>query len=342
MSSGGLQRRRVGGNSATSTPTNDSYSNLHNDDNSSRTETYYDSNGRRVAYDPHDLQQNNTETFKAPRLTLMEEVLLLGLKDSEGYLSFWNDNISYALRGCIIMELAFRGKIGMVADPGRRRLPLCDRYLQVIDDKNTGEALLDETVKIMKASEPLSVGTWIDYLSGETWNLTKISYQLKQVRERLAKGLVDKGILRTEKRNFFLFDMATHPVADATPKDELRRRVITMLTARTVGLSPTPWFGEEISFRYLRSVALISGAYAATVLENVLTNLSYDARDQAFSRADELVSAYSEWPFGTANSTGVGTNLSTEISQEIGDDKELQVEIIAAVLSVYSKLDSIL
>jgi hypothetical protein len=32
------------------------------------------------------------------------------------------------------------------------------------------------------------------------------------VRERLAKGLVDKGVLRTEKRNFLLFDMATHPV----------------------------------------------------------------------------------------------------------------------------------
>ena len=51
----------------------------------------------------------------------------------------------------------------------------------------------------------------------------KIGYQLKQVRERLAKGLVDKGILRTEKRNFLLFDMATHPVADGGAKDEIRR-----------------------------------------------------------------------------------------------------------------------
>ena len=52
------------------------------------------------------------------------------------------------------------------------------------------------------------------YFSGETWNVLKISYQLKQVREQLAKGLVDKGVLHTEKRNFLLFDMATHPVAD--------------------------------------------------------------------------------------------------------------------------------
>ncbi|KAJ7744912.1 hypothetical protein B0H16DRAFT_1463053 [Mycena metata] len=33
-----------------------------------------------------------------------------------------------------------------------------------------------------------------------------------QVRECLANGLVDKGVLRTEKRNFLLFDIATHPV----------------------------------------------------------------------------------------------------------------------------------
>ena len=31
---------------------------------------------------------------KGTRLTLMEEVLLLGLKDKEGYTSFWNDCIS--------------------------------------------------------------------------------------------------------------------------------------------------------------------------------------------------------------------------------------------------------
>ena len=32
---------------------------------------------------------------KETRLTLMEEVLLLGLKDKEGYTSFWNDCIRY-------------------------------------------------------------------------------------------------------------------------------------------------------------------------------------------------------------------------------------------------------
>ena len=39
-----------------------------------------------------DDDNSNDDT---PLLTLMEEVLLLGLKDNEGLLSFWNDNISY-------------------------------------------------------------------------------------------------------------------------------------------------------------------------------------------------------------------------------------------------------
>lgn len=235
----------------------------------------------------------------------------------------------------------------MVDDPSRRRFPLCDRYIEIINDKITGEALLDETIKIMKTSEPLSVATWIDYLSGETWNLTKISYQLKQVRERLAKGLVDKGILRTEKRNFFLFDMATHPLTDTSSKDEIKRRVITCLTARTIVLPNTPLFPENVPFRHLRSIVLVAGAYAANVLENVLSNLSYDARDQAFGRADELLGDYSDWPFQARTGGGLGgagANLSSKISEELSAhaDKELQLEIVAAVLSVYAKLDSIL
>jgi Golgi phosphoprotein 3 len=36
--------------------------------------------GQRVAYDPRDFQ-DDAESNKMPRLTLMEEVLLLGLKD---------------------------------------------------------------------------------------------------------------------------------------------------------------------------------------------------------------------------------------------------------------------
>ena len=39
-----------------------------------------------------------------------------------------------------------------------------------------------------------NVQTWIEYLSGETWNPLKLRYQLKNVRERLAKNLTEKGM----------------------------------------------------------------------------------------------------------------------------------------------------
>ena len=45
------------------------------------------------------------------------------------------------------------------------------------------------------------------------------------MRERLAKNLTEKGVLTTEKQNFLLFDMTTHPLTDSTIKNKLIRKV---------------------------------------------------------------------------------------------------------------------
>lgn len=236
----------------------------------------------------------------------------------------------------------------MTKDASRRRFPLQDRFIEVIDDTLTGEVLLDEALKMMKSSEKMSVASWIDLMSGnnllpplwnyglnifagETWNLMKIGYQLKQVRERLAKGLVDKGILRTEKRNFLLFDMATHPVADGGAKDEIRRRVRNVLTARTVVLPASQFLPEEMEFRYLRTIAMVCAAYAANVLENALSTLGHEARERAFAQVDELLAEYSQWPFArrTGGNGGIGANLGQVIGDEVtaASAKELQLEV---------------
>lgn len=55
----------------------------------------------------------------------------------------------------------------MEKDPARRRLPLADRNIEVIDETMTGEVLLDEALKMMKQSEKMSVGSWIDLMSGK-------------------------------------------------------------------------------------------------------------------------------------------------------------------------------
>lgn len=54
----------------------------------------------------------------------------------------------------------------MQKDASRRRFPLADRVIEVIDDTLTGEVLLDEALKMMKQSEKMSVASWIDLMSG--------------------------------------------------------------------------------------------------------------------------------------------------------------------------------
>lgn len=310
-----------------------------------RQETPIEEDSHKIGYDPQEDAVAAT-TKKTPLLTLMEDVLLIGLKDREGYLSFWNDSISYALRGLILIELAFRGKIAMVNDPARRRFELPDRLIQVTDDTMTGETLLDEALKLIKSDESnLSVSNWIDLLSGETWNLMKINYQLKQVRERLAKGLVDKGVLRTERKNFFLFDMATHPISDLQAKRQVVSRILSLLVDRSFNPGfEDKYFPQSVNCPYLRSIALVCGCYAANVLENVLVDLSYEQRDKAFARADELLSSFSEFPFEDRSSDlGVGANVFAEVGSETEKDKSgLVFEVVAAVISVFSNMDAIL
>lgn len=54
----------------------------------------------------------------------------------------------------------------MQKDSSRRRYPLADRIIEVIDDTLTGEVLLDEALKMMKTSEKMNVSDWIDLMSG--------------------------------------------------------------------------------------------------------------------------------------------------------------------------------
>lgn len=302
------------------------------------------SSSNKVAYDPEEVKL--TDNVEVPKLTLMEEVLLLGLRDKEGYLSFWNDNISYALRGCILIELALRGKIRVIDDSARKRFDVSERLIEVIDSSKTGEVLLDESLQQMKYDEPLTITNWIDLLSGETWNPLKINYQLKQVRERLAKGLVDKGVLRTEMKNFFLFDMATHPVTDTSCKEAIKRRILSVLVSRNMELNYNDYFSERISFKLIRTVALICGAYRANVLENVLTSLEYEKRDNAIGRADEILKQFSQYPFelDTPTESGISINLNKEVRQELLQHSEsaLQLEVLAGVFEVFSRMDMLL
>ncbi|KAJ1924066.1 hypothetical protein GGI13_000284 [Coemansia sp. RSA 455] len=362
----GLSRRRVG------TPRE-----CGDDDDDAGSRTLSPSTSSFALSSANNGSEAVSKSDRAPMLTLMEETLLLGLKDQEGYLSFWNDSLSYVLRGCMIMELAFRRRIRITKDAFTGMTGLTDRAVEVVSIKPTGEVLLDEALRMIKTSETRrSVASWMDLLSGETWNIAKAGYQLKQVRERLAKGLVDKGVLRTEKRNFLFFDMATHPVQDPRAKDEVIVRVLDTLnlprnaalptrapgTSSPMGsgtfsrynlgqgiggqagrlcLAPVSgsrfYRGEETSrFALLRRVSLVAAACAGSVLENPLVHMDMEARDRAVTRAESMMDVYGHWPFKR------DSPLYTA-DADGADAGDLMVhEVIAAVICVLRKMDRII
>ena len=122
-----------------------------------------------------------------------------------------------------------------------RRKGLLSRKIIIKNSDPCGDVLLDEALKHMKETNVgETVQTWIEYLSGETWNPLKLRYQLKNVRERLAKNLVEKGLLTTEKQNFLLFDMTTHPVNDNIQKNKLIRKVQEAVLSKWVN-DPHRW-----------------------------------------------------------------------------------------------------
>ncbi|CAF0951720.1 unnamed protein product [Rotaria sordida] len=224
--------------------------------------------------------ERDSDDDKETRLTLMEEVLLLGLKDREGYTSFWNDCISSGLRGCILTELGFRGRLEL-EKTGARRRTLANRKVMLLDDTMAGDVLLDEALRHVKETQPAeTVQSWIEYLSGECWNPLKLKYQLRNVRERLAKSLVDKGICSTEKQNFFLFDMTTHPLSDSIHKTKLIKKVQDSVLTR--------WPNDPRRMDR-RILALIYLAHASDVLENAFTSLSDDDYEVAMKHVRELL-----------------------------------------------------
>jgi len=232
----------------------------------------------------HDEEQEREEEedrdSKETRLTLMEEVLLLGLKDKEGYTSFWNDCISSGLRGCILIELALRGRVELER-AGMRRKGLLSRKIMLKNSDPCGDVLLDEALKhIKETNQQETVQTWIEYLSGETWNPLKLRYQLKNVRERLAKNLVEKGVLTTEKQNFLLFDMTTHPVTDNIQKNKLIRKVQDAVL--------TKWVNDPHRMEK-RMLSLIFLAHSSDVLENAFAPLNDDDYDVAMKRVRDLL-----------------------------------------------------
>ena len=108
----------------------------------------------------------------------------------------------------------------------------------------------------------------------------KLGYQLRNVRERLAKSLVDKGVCTTDKQNFVVFNMTTHPVNDPTIKQRLITRVQDSVLSR---------LPNDVHRIEPRTLSLLLLANASDVLENVFAPLSDEDYEVATRHVRDLL-----------------------------------------------------
>ena len=93
---------------------------------------------------------------------------------------------------------------------------------------------------------------------------------------------MEKGVLTTEKQNFVLFDMTTHPLTDTTAKQRLVKKIQDAVLSRWV---------NETNRMDRRTLALIVLAHASDVLENAFASLQDDEYDLAMKRVREVLDA---------------------------------------------------
>lgn len=93
---------------------------------------------------------------------------------------------------------------------------------------------------------------------------------------------MEKGILTTEKQNFVLFDMTTHPLTDSSAKQKLLKKVQESVLTRWV---------NETNRMDKRILSLIILAHASDVLENAFASLPDEEYDLAMKRVREVLDA---------------------------------------------------
>ena len=91
---------------------------------------------------------------------------------------------------------------------------------------------------------------------------------------------MEKGVLTTEKQNFLLFDMTTHPLVDSTSKQRVIKKVQDAVLAKWVN-DPHRMDKRVLSLIYL--------AHSSDVLENAFAPLSDDDYELAMKRVRDLL-----------------------------------------------------
>ncbi len=187
-------------------------------------------------------------------LFLPEEILLLALHDEKGTIT--NSMYQYALGGAILAELLLNKRIE--TEPTKKKL------VNVIDPAGLGDPLIDECLnKIASARRRARPAAWVSRFAA-----------IKRLKDRIAQGLVGRGILRQDQdKVLFFFDRTIYPEADHSPEARIIERLRTAIFTETSEIDP-------------RTVVLASLARSAGLL-----TLHFDKKQlkQKKTRLDQII-----------------------------------------------------
>lgn len=142
------------------------------------------------------------------RLTLPEELLLLGWNDERGR-NRSTENPNMLVAGATVLELALRGAVTI------------ERHRLQATDAHTGHPALDRVLAEIRARHrPRTTKAWVRRLGSRG-----------RLRTMVLGQLVDRGILQRDTRRVLgIVPVTRHPVVDRTRVGELRGRVTRVLT----------------------------------------------------------------------------------------------------------------
>jgi hypothetical protein len=142
-------------------------------------------------------------------LILAEELLLLGYDDEAGTRrTTWD--LANGLAGALLLDL---GEAGCVAAEGK--------HLTATGRRAPEHPLLAETLALIaNAAKPRNAKEW----------LGRLGHELRPLEQRVAQGLVDRGVLTEEERRVLkVFRTTRYPEADPEPERALRARLAAIL-----------------------------------------------------------------------------------------------------------------
>lgn len=145
------------------------------------------------------------------RLTLPEEILLLGWDDERGR-NRYNSNLGAILAGATMLELVLAGAVSI--EDGKVRAAA----------EEIGEGAVDDSLrKVAERRRARSVKGWVHHWNGR-----------RHVRDAVLNRLADRGIVRQESRRVMgLFPVERYPVVGTERVDRLRSAVGEILTEST-------------------------------------------------------------------------------------------------------------